>query len=295
MLKWWNLFGCHILLSLFLLGGNCEGTALESQSQAFKSSHNSTFARIKRKGSIDENILFIGQISYNATRDDLERFFSKHGFQDFTLRWLTDKKTRTNRGLAFIQFSHKNDLLKALKLDCSLFFGRRLRIERTASGGGNKLKRKNRIKQAKEQNEEARKQYVSGIIDRVFAKRDAKRFNDSEISSLMKDESLHASRRPFVKQAGEQFLSKEYMERGEMDDEIIRYLSTLPEKLASRSIRDCARLDVRGVEKKAAYAMGVIKHKLRKAEKKSKKRRHGADALRDSEPKISANVQDPYT
>ena len=291
-----NKFSWHLMwISLFLIGGSCDRAALESQSKLFKLSQNSTVARFQRRPHIDENTLFIGQISYNATKNDLERFFTKKGFQDFKIRWLTDKKTKTNRGLAFIQFAQKSEVPKALKLDCCLFFGRRLRIERTASGGGNKLKRKNRIKKAKAEHEEGRKQLVSGIIDRVFAKRDSRRFNGSEITTRLTDESVHESRRPFVKSAGEQFLSKVYMERGEVDDEILQFLASLPEKLASRSVRTCARLDVRGVENRAAYAMGVIKHKLRKAEKKSKKKRQVTEATSHAEPKVSEAATDPYS
>jgi len=94
-------------------------------------------------------VVFLGQLPYTASKEDVEVFFTRNGFTNLQVRLLSDKKTKRSRGIAFVQFESADDAEKAIKMDHSLFMGRRIRIERTAAGGGNKEKRKGRVKRAK--------------------------------------------------------------------------------------------------------------------------------------------------
>lgn len=99
---------------------------------------------------------FLGQLPYSATKVQIEAFLQRHAFTNFQVRLLTDKKTKQSRGIAFVQFDSADDADKAIKMDHSLFMGRRMRVERTAAGGGNKDKRKARVKRSKQEQEKIR-------------------------------------------------------------------------------------------------------------------------------------------
>jgi nucleolar protein 6 len=64
-----------------------------------------------------------------------------------SIRLLTDKVTKKPRGIAFLEFSNSSDLDLALSKHHSDFKGRRINVELTVGGGGNKSEnRKKKIK-----------------------------------------------------------------------------------------------------------------------------------------------------
>lgn len=68
-----------------------------------------------------------------------------------SVRLLTDKVTKKPRGIAFLEFSNFSDLDLALSKHHSDFKGRRINVELTVGGGGNKSE--NRKKKIKVKNE----------------------------------------------------------------------------------------------------------------------------------------------
>ncbi|POM59375.1 RNA binding protein [Phytophthora palmivora] len=88
--------------------------------------------------------LFVGQLPYRATEDMILKHFAEAG--DIKLRMLTDKKTNKFKGTAFIEVKDSKALGAALSRHHTLLQGRRINVELTASGGGNKSEnRRNKI------------------------------------------------------------------------------------------------------------------------------------------------------
>ena len=92
-------------------------------------------------------IAFLGNLPFDATEEDILRFFKGVGVPEIRLR--TDKKGKP-RGFAFVEFTNTEEFQKALKLHHQMIRGRRVNVEVTAGGGGNGSKRKAKI-QAKNQ------------------------------------------------------------------------------------------------------------------------------------------------
>jgi len=233
----------------------------------------------KQLPKYQDKIVFVGQLPYNATQAQIEHFFHRKGLSDFTVRMLTDKSPEKNfRGVAFLEFSRAGDASKALKLDHNLFGSRRIRIEQTATGGGNNQKRKGRLLRSKQQQEDDRSRLLEGMLDRIFARRDSKALDaplPSEANILPDDLSVHPSRRkpqPSTEQKPSARDISKLMRRGDCDEMLLKYLCSLPDKIMSKAARACSRLEMSTVENRGAFAMGMIKRKLRKAEKKAKKR-----------------------
>ncbi|KAG1711365.1 hypothetical protein DVH05_008618 [Phytophthora capsici] len=88
--------------------------------------------------------LFVGQLPYRATEGMIRKHFAESG--EIKLRMLTDKKTKRFKGTAFIEVKDSKALGAALSRHHTLLQGRRINVELTASGGGNKSEnRRNKI------------------------------------------------------------------------------------------------------------------------------------------------------
>jgi len=104
--------------------------------------------------------LFVGQLPFNATEAQVRKHFAEAG--EITLRMLTDKKTKRFKGTAFIEVKDSKALGAALSRHHTLLNGRRINVELTASGGGNKSEQRRtkidllRKKQSNVQIEKAR-------------------------------------------------------------------------------------------------------------------------------------------
>lgn len=78
-------------------------------------------------GSIEENSIYIGQVDYEATVEELKAHFAACGtIHRVTI--LCDKFTGKPKGFAYIEFVDKASVENALKLDDTPFKGRNLKV-----------------------------------------------------------------------------------------------------------------------------------------------------------------------
>mmetsp|Transcript_24001 Transcript_24001/g.24593 ORF Transcript_24001/g.24593 Transcript_24001/m.24593 type:complete len:207 (+) Transcript_24001:162-782(+) len=77
--------------------------------------------------SLDENSVYVGQVDYEATIDDLRAHFAPCG----TIKRMTilcDKYTGHAKGFAYVEFYDKASVENALRLDESTFLGRQIKV-----------------------------------------------------------------------------------------------------------------------------------------------------------------------
>jgi cold-inducible RNA-binding protein len=103
--------------------------------------------------------LFVGNLSFSTTEQDLTSIFSQYGSVE-TVNVITDRMTGQPRGFAFVEMSNRNEAEKAISvLNGSDLQGRTLNVNearpkvdsprggggnsRGNSGGGNRFKRSN--------------------------------------------------------------------------------------------------------------------------------------------------------
>lgn len=83
--------------------------------------------------------LFVGNLSFNATEDDVRELFSAHGTIE-SLAWITDRDTGRFRGFCFIEMDDQAASNAISALDGQDFQGRDLRVNearpREDRGGG---------------------------------------------------------------------------------------------------------------------------------------------------------------
>lgn len=76
---------------------------------------------------MNQNKIYVGNLSYDTTTEDLESFFSQYGeFEDVKL--ITDRETGRSKGFAFITFANQSDAQSSLASDGSEFKGRKIRV-----------------------------------------------------------------------------------------------------------------------------------------------------------------------
>jgi nucleolar protein 6 len=97
-------------------------------------------------------LLFVGNLSYKTTKEDMERHFqAESGVACQAVRLQTDKATKKPKGFAFCEFASHLDLEQALALHHTELLGRKINVELTAGGGGSKSeKRKLKIREKNE-------------------------------------------------------------------------------------------------------------------------------------------------
>ncbi len=84
--------------------------------------------------------LYVGNLPFNTTSEDLEALFSKIGPCE-SASVITDRATGRSRGFGFVEMASPADAQKAVsQLDSTDFQGRQLTVnearERTGGGGG---------------------------------------------------------------------------------------------------------------------------------------------------------------
>ena len=92
--------------------------------------------------------LYVGNLSYNATEEDLRTLFAKYGAVQ-TAEVIKDRYTGQSKGFAFVEMSTGEEAQKALELNGSDFLGRNINVsearpQERRPGGGSGGNRGNR-------------------------------------------------------------------------------------------------------------------------------------------------------
>lgn len=102
-------------------------------------------------------VLFVGQMAYSTTAaallEHFQKALGKHLItpESLKIRLLTDAKKNRSRGMAFIEANDPKILFECLKLHHTTLDGRRINVERTTGGGKTSEKRKEKIKQFRQE------------------------------------------------------------------------------------------------------------------------------------------------
>lgn len=94
-----------------------------------KANHHLTILtnKIVAGDDLQETKLYIGNIDYSATENELANHFSRYGTIE-TVNIPVDRYTGRTRGFGFITFKSVQDAIKAMELDGSEFKGRQIQV-----------------------------------------------------------------------------------------------------------------------------------------------------------------------
>nr|CCA18964.1 conserved hypothetical protein [Albugo laibachii Nc14]CCA24836.1 conserved hypothetical protein [Albugo laibachii Nc14] len=166
--------------------------------------------------------LFVGQLPFTATSEKIREHFKEAG--DIQVRMLTEKKTKKFKGTAFIQVNDNKALGAALSRHHSLMEGRRINVELTANGGGNKSKlRLERLKSLRSKQSEKQIEKTKALIQ--------KKVTDPE-SKLTQDD---------------------------VDERMIDFLSWFDYETAKNAVQEFDECLTKTVRNRKAFFMGILK------------------------------------
>mmetsp|Transcript_2301 Transcript_2301/g.3205 ORF Transcript_2301/g.3205 Transcript_2301/m.3205 type:complete len:384 (-) Transcript_2301:260-1411(-) len=134
------------------------------------------------------NIVFVGQLSYSTTAQQLEDHFKTNGIHGpIKVRMLTDKKTKKFKGTAFVEFANASEMYKSLSMHHSHLGGRRINVERSC-GGKDKTRKKQKLSELKQQQTEAVEATIQRILKEYTDKDNIKKdeFNDTLMERLVR-------------------------------------------------------------------------------------------------------------
>ena len=78
--------------------------------------------------------LYIGNLSFNAKEDDLQKLFSEYGkVEDVSI--IADRQTGRPKGFAFIHMASEDEAQRALDLNGHEFMGRKIQVTEARSEG----------------------------------------------------------------------------------------------------------------------------------------------------------------
>jgi RNA recognition motif-containing protein len=153
----------------------------ERKSSAAESSETAKNGKTKKESATAEesianksikaipHIVFVGQLDFRATSNDIEEFLRTHGVEgSIKIRMRTSTSTGEFLGSAFVELENAKEMYKAIALHHKPLFGRALNIEKSC-GGRNKDSRASRIDQKRA--EQLRK--VREPSDRVLGEFDS--------------------------------------------------------------------------------------------------------------------------
>ncbi|KAE8878481.1 hypothetical protein PF005_g15301 [Phytophthora fragariae] len=166
--------------------------------------------------------LFVGQLPFRATEAAVRKHFAEAG--DIKLRMLTDKKTKKFKGTAFIEVKDSKALGAALSRHHTLLQGRRINVELTASGGGNKSEnRRNKIDLLRKKQSNVQVEKTKALIQKHI---------DGPEYKLQKDD---------------------------VDDRMIDFLSWFDYETAKTALEEYNRCVSDRVNNRKAFFMGILK------------------------------------
>lgn len=200
-----------------------------------KKTKNSSSMEVSKK-KVNPYILFVGQLSYDTTKEELfqhiqkqlvdEHKVTEHNVQ---IRMLQDIKSKKSRGMAFVEIKSDDPefMYSCLKLHRTYLKGRRINVERSAGGGVQT--RANKIKQHRIEQEQYIDTTVNAMLEEYYARGEIQRNGelDDGVVQLCKRHSTTV-----VQAALERYVES----NGREMDNSSAYLSFLLTKLAEEGI-----------------------------------------------------------
>ncbi|KAG7788252.1 hypothetical protein KL910_003135 [Ogataea haglerorum] len=153
-----------------------------------------TRRRKSKQGKKDRKILFIGNLPYNVSSEDLQKHFQSSS---------PDKiRIRQEKGIAFLEFeTETEDYVKrveaALKMHHTIMNNRKINVELTVGGGGNSKQRITKIKSKNEKLGKRRRQLEAKRHKHELEKRNSNA-ETNEDEPLTAGSTVHPSRQQLI-------------------------------------------------------------------------------------------------
>lgn len=188
----------------------------------------------------DPLIVFVGQLSYETSTDDLMEHICSNLKNDYPaskiskmtkkIRLLTDPKTRRSRGMAFVEVTDPDFLYALLKLHQTYLNGRRINVEKSAGGKKHSITRKSKLDNYRKE----QSAYFAEVVESILSeyKKTGELREDELDEGVITVCKRHAG--PVVRAAVNEYIEK----GGSLMNNPSAYLTFLVTKFAKEGIHD---------------------------------------------------------
>jgi len=199
--------------------------------------------------NFQRHTLFVGQLPYNKNKNSIRSFFLRHSgtnitAEDVNVRLLTDNKTGRSRGIAFVDFRTREQMIRGLRLHHYNFSGRVINIERTVGGGGNNPRRKEKLDHLRNSQFTAARKLIQNILQH-------------------RTEAIAKSAAKLNTTANIQYRSSLTLD--EIDNRTIDILCTFPRRTVKEVLGSVAKANLSHIKNKNAYLMTILARVRREA------------------------------
>jgi hypothetical protein len=152
-----------------LAPGASEGLESNDSSSGKKAAADDSEEQARKKAkpakAIVPYVVFVGQLEYETTADELKEFLLSKGIEgNIKVRMLTHNDTGKSKGMAFVEVDYAAEMYKCVALHHCMFKGRMINIEKSC-GGKNKDHRKEKIIEKRQEQSTKLHDGVNRILD----------------------------------------------------------------------------------------------------------------------------------
>ena len=90
---------------------------------------NRAYIQVQKEEKMDNYKIYVGNLSFNTTQEELESEFSQYGDID-EVRLISDRDTGISKGFAFISYKTEDGMEAALKKNGEEMGGRTLKVNK---------------------------------------------------------------------------------------------------------------------------------------------------------------------
>ena len=90
---------------------------------------NRAYSQVQKEEKMDNYKIYVGNLSFNTTQEELESEFSQYGEVD-EVRLISDRDTGRSKGFAFISYKTEGAMEAALKKNGEEMGGRTLKVNK---------------------------------------------------------------------------------------------------------------------------------------------------------------------
>lgn len=146
-------------------------------------------------------VVFVGQLNFNTTSEDLKSFFQSQNINgNIRVRLLSNKDDGRSKGMAFVEVDNAAEMHKCIALHRSVLHGKMINIEKSC-GGASKDKRRLKIQEKRTEQTSKLNEAVQRIITEYSA------------AGTIDPDNLGESFRSKLHNCGPAIISKVFLER----------------------------------------------------------------------------------
>ena len=202
--------------------------------------------------------VFVGQLPYSAGEAEIRRFFKAGGVSGGVRVRLLTQRDGSSKGMAFVELDSEADVHTSLRLHKAPMEGRRINVERTVGGGGDKERRREKLADLRQRQGSQMRATLDAMIEAILP--------------APPTDSDEGGGGGGGYEEDEEGWGAPAVHRGDLDERVLEFLISVPLPMAESALREAKALGMGGIRNRPAYLMGVLKRRVEEEDHAAKEK-----------------------